>query len=97
LSPLAGGSSPTLSGSSSSPGIGSAVQGAAQSALSGITGGITGAAGKFFGTLFGIDAQAITILVGLILIAGGIFLFKPVQNVAVKVAKNASKAAEVAA
>jgi len=47
--------------------------------------------------LFNIGPQAITIVVGLILIAGGIFLFKPVQNVVVSAVKNAKKAAETAA
>ena len=47
--------------------------------------------------MFNIGPQAITIVVGLILIAGGIFLFKPVQNVVVSAVKNAKKAAETAA
>ncbi len=48
-------------------------------------------------SLFGIDSQAVTVLIGLILIAGGIFLFKPVQQVVVSAAKEAVKAGAVAA
>lgn len=55
------------------------------------------AAGSVFGSLFAVDTQAVTILIGLILIAGGIFLFKPVQNVVVKTAKEAAKASAVTA
>jgi hypothetical protein len=83
---------PTTSATSSSS--------AAQSAL-----GTLGSLGKSLGnatlsaglSLFGINAQAVTIVVGLILIAGGIFLFKPVQQIVVKGARAAGKAAETAA
>lgn len=66
-------------------------------ALSGIGSGIKSVVGSVIGSLFAIDTQAVTILIGLILIAGGIFLFKPVQQVVVKTAKEAAKASAVAA
>jgi len=52
-------------------------------------------AGLFTNAFSGIfnSTQIVTGLLGLILIAGGIFLFKPVQQVAIGAAKTAAKAA----
>jgi hypothetical protein len=48
-------------------------------------------------SLFGLNAQSITVLLGLIFIAGGIFLFRPVQQVVVGGVKKAGRAAADAA
>jgi hypothetical protein len=48
-------------------------------------------------SLFGINAQSVTVILGLILIAGGIFLFKPVQQIVVGGARATGRAARAAA
>ena len=70
--------------------------------LHGAATAIRNAAGKIVGwfTPSGtniLGSQFITIALGLILIAGGIFLFKPAQQVIVGAAKKAAKAAELTA
>jgi hypothetical protein len=49
------------------------------------------------GTIFGINSQSITVILGLILVVGGIFLFRPVQELAVSTTKKAAKVAGEAA
>ena len=89
--------STTSSGSPvSSPSLAGLGQGISSTASSLIS-KYGGSAASAVASLFGLDTQAITILLGLIFIAGGIFLFKPVQNVIVGGAKAAGKAATKAA
>ncbi len=92
--------SSSTSSSSSSPtpspslaGLGQGISSTASSLLSKYGGSAVSAVAS----LFGLNTQAITVLLGLIFIAGGIFLFKPVQNVIVGGAKAAGKAATKAA
>jgi hypothetical protein len=66
--------------------VGSAVASAASNAL---TGGLT--SGLFTGGV-GLE-RIVSIIIGLILIAGGIFLFRPVRDTVVQVGKTAAKAA----
>jgi hypothetical protein len=94
------GSSPSSSSVSSSPasspslaGLGQGISSTANSLLNKYGGSVAGAVAS----LFGLNTQAITVLLGLIFIAGGIFLFKPVQQVIVGGAKAAGKAASKAA
>ena len=82
---------PSSPGQSQQPGILDGAKKAAKAAWDTVNGF------SFLGSLFGIDSQAVTVLVGLILIAGGIFLFKPVQQVVVSTVKEAAKAGTVAA
>jgi hypothetical protein len=82
---------------SSSNSTASAIQGA----LATIGRGAASTGNSFLNSLFGSNYQYLTGIIGLILIAAGIFLFRPVRDTIVKVsgtaAKAAAKGAEVAA
>jgi hypothetical protein len=84
-SPAASGSTPSSSladvASRTSAGLGAAGKYAASSAIGALS------------TIFGVDAQSVTIIAGLILIGGGIFLFKPVQQIVVSGGRKAARAA----
>jgi hypothetical protein len=86
-------SAPSSSASPSLSGLGQGISSTASSLLNKYGGSVAGAVAS----LFGLNTQAITVLLGLIFIAGGIFLFKPVQNVVIGGAKAAGKAASKAA
>jgi hypothetical protein len=68
-----------------------------ESALTGILNGAKSALGSAavsgIGTIFGIDSQSITVILGLILIVGGIFLFRPIQQLIVGTGKATAKKA----
>jgi hypothetical protein len=95
-----GASSNATAPASSSPSLSGLAQGISstgQSLINKYGSKVAGAGVSALASLFGLNAQAITVLIGLILIAGGIFLFKPVQQVIVGGAKKAGKAAAEAA
>lgn len=71
-----------------------------------VIGKVGGALGKaydavaknsFLGMLFGSDYQYLTGIIGLILIAAGIFLFRPVRETVISAGKTAAKGAALAA
>ena len=74
---------------------------ALQGALATLGKNVAGTSNSFFNALFGSNYQYLTGIIGLLLIAAGIFLFRPVRDTIVKVsgtaAKAAAKGAEVAA
>jgi hypothetical protein len=70
---------------------GSAVSGALGKAYDAVTGT------SFLGLLFGSDYRYLTGIIGLLLIAAGIFLFKPVRETVMNVSKTATKGAALAA
>lgn len=93
-SPTAPGDFTTILGS-----IGAALGGAAKSAsnpLGGVSGTVASTAASALFSWLNIG-RLITIIIGLILIIGGIFMLKPVQDIDIKTVKEGSKAAEVAA
>lgn len=73
--------------------------GKAGKAVGGVLGKAYDAATKnsFLGMLFGSDYQYLTGIIGLILIAAGIFLFRPVRETVISAGKTAAKGAALAA
>lgn len=92
------GSTPTqaLAGQSQGPGVTGKIKDLASGVLQNAfpsgadIGKLAGAANSTIATLFGISiSQFGAFVLGLIIIAGAIFLFKPVQNIAVKAGRGA--------